>query len=237
MKKLILAFLLGILLCVTSPSIAQESGQKESPANKWTDTQKLSYVLGIELGQLSKTREITLDTDLILKGIDDFTKDHEQALSPEQIQQFMADMQRKDQEKQMAAMNEAAEENIKKGQSYLDANKKKKGVKVTSSGLQYKVIKKGDGATPTTADKVKVHYRGTLIDGKEFDSSYNRNQPAIFGVTQVIKGWVEGLQLMKVGSKYEFYIPENLAYGQNGPTSIGPNQTLIFEVELLEIIK
>ncbi|MCC6543579.1 MAG: FKBP-type peptidyl-prolyl cis-trans isomerase [Nitrospirae bacterium] len=237
MKKLILAFLSGILLCGTAPSIAQESGQKESPAINWTDTQKLSYILGVQLGQLGKTRDITLDTELILKGIDDLTKDHEQALSPEQIQQFMAEMQRKDQEKQTAAMNEAAEENIRKGQTYLELNKKKEGVKVTSSGLQYRVIKKGDGATPTAADKVKVHYRGTLIDGKEFDSSYKRNQPAIFGVTQVIQGWVEGLQLMKVGSKYEFYIPENLAYGHNAPPSIGPNQTLIFEVELLEIIK
>ena len=149
----------------------------------------------------------------------------------------MADMQRKEQEKQMAAMNTASEENLRKGQAYLEANKKKKGVEVTSSGLQYRVIEKGDGPTPTPSDKVKVHYRGTLIDGKEFDSSYERNQPAVFGVSQVIKGWVEGLQLMNVGSKYVFYIPENLAYGKNGPPSIGPSQALIFEVELLEIIK
>ena len=99
------------------------------------------------------------------------------------------------------------------------------------------MIKKGDGPKPTVSDKVKVHYRGTLIDDTEFDSSYERNQPALFGVSQVIKGWVEGLQLMNAGSKYVFYIPENLAYGKNGPPSIGPNQTLIFEVELLEIIK
>ena len=103
--------------------------------------------------------------------------------------------------------------------------------------MQYRVIKKGDGPKPTASDKVKVHYRGTLIDDTEFDSSYERNQPALFGVSQVIKGWVEGLQLMNVGSKYVFYIPENLAYGKNGPPSIGPSQTLIFEVELLEIIK
>ena len=99
------------------------------------------------------------------------------------------------------------------------------------------MIEKGDGPKPTASDKVKVHYRGTLIDDKEFDSSYERNQPALFGVSQVIKGWVEGLQLMNVGSKYVFYIPENLAYGKNGPPSIGPSQALIFEVELLEIIK
>ncbi|MEE9352507.1 MAG: FKBP-type peptidyl-prolyl cis-trans isomerase, partial [Thiotrichaceae bacterium] len=109
------------------------------------------------------------------------------------------------------------------------------GVKVTASGLQYKVIIKGEGAKPEATDKVKVHYRGTLIDGKEFDSSYKRNQPAEFGLNQVIKGWTEGLQLMNVGSKYEFYIPSGLAYGQNGPPSIGPDQTLIFTVELLDI--
>ncbi len=129
----------------------------------------------------------------------------------------------------------ASAENIKKGQSFLDANKKKDGVKVTASGLQYKVITKGEGVKPKATDKVKVHYRGTLINGKEFDSSYKRNQPAEFGLNQVIKGWTEGLQLMNVGSKYEFYIPSGLAYGPNGPPSIGPDQTLIFTVELLDI--
>ncbi len=129
----------------------------------------------------------------------------------------------------------ASAENAKKGQAFLDANKKKDGVTVTASGLQYKVITNGEGAKPEATDKVKVHYRGTLIDGKEFDSSYKRNQPAEFGLNQVIKGWTEGLQLMNVGSKYEFYIPSGLAYGPNGPPSIGPNQTLIFTVELLDI--
>ena len=127
-------------------------------------------------------------------------------------------------------------ENIRKGLAFLGANKKKVGVKETASGLQYKVITEGEGAKPKATDKVKVHYSGTLIDGKEFDSSYKRNQPAEFGLNQVIKGWTEGLQLMNVGSKYELYIPSGLAYGPNGPPSIGPSQTLIFTVELLEII-
>ena len=126
-------------------------------------------------------------------------------------------------------------ENTRKGLAFLGANKRKPGVKETASGLQYKVITMGKGAKPKATDKVKVHYSGTLIDGKEFDSSYKRNQPAEFGLNQVIKGWTEGLQLMNVGSKYEFYIPSGLAYGPNGPPSIGPDQTLIFTVELLDI--
>ena len=237
MKKSILVLLLGLLLYGTVPSLAQDSSQSEKPANSWTDSQKLSYILGTQLGQLNQTGDLAIDEELIIRGLNDFTSDNDLLMSPQEIQTFMADMQRKEQEKQMDAMNAASEENLRKGQAYLETNKKKKGVEVTSSGLQYRVINKGDGPMPTPSDKVKVHYRGTLIGDKEFDSSYERNQPSLFGVSQVIKGWVEGLQLMNVGSKYVFYIPENLAYGKNGPPSIGPSQTLIFEVELLEIIK
>ncbi len=123
-----------------------------------------------------------------------------------------------------------------KGQAYLAENAKKEGVKTTPSGLQYKVVKEGTGKTPTTSSTVKVHYRGTLIDGKEFDSSYKRNEPIEFEVTGVIKGWTEGLQLMKEGAKYLFYIPSNLAYGSSGAGGvIGPDETLIFEVELLQV--
>jgi FKBP-type peptidyl-prolyl cis-trans isomerase len=156
-------------------------------------------------------------------------------MSQTEINIFMAALQKKAQEKAQAAMQVAGAENSKVGQAFLDANKEKDGVKVTDSGLQYKVIMEGDGAKPKATDKVKVHYSGTLIDGKEFDSSYKRDQPAEFMLNQVIKGWTEGVQLMNVGSKYEFYIPSGLAYGPNGPPSIGPDQTLIFTVELLDI--
>ncbi len=123
-----------------------------------------------------------------------------------------------------------------KGEAYLAENAKKEGVKTTPSGLQYKVIKEGTGKQPTTSSTVKVHYRGTLINGTEFDSSYKRNEPIDFGVTQVIKGWTEGLQLMKEGAKYQLFIPSNLAYGPRGAGGvIGPDETLIFEVELLEV--
>jgi FKBP-type peptidyl-prolyl cis-trans isomerase FklB len=123
------------------------------------------------------------------------------------------------------------------GQNFLAENAKKEGVITTASGLQYEVIKKGNGPLPKDTDKVKVHYHGTLVDGTVFDSSVDRGQPAEFGVTQVIKGWVEGLQLMPVGSKYKFYIPQELAYGSQSQGQIKPFSTLIFEVELLEIVK
>jgi len=230
MKKAVLVLFVGLALCFTTPSIAKD-------ADTWTEAQKLSYILGIQLGQLGKTSGLTVDVKMLSRGLEDFIKEEEPALSPQEIQEFMADLQQKAQAKQMAALNAAAEENLKKGQAFLDENKKKKGVKVTSSGLQYKVIKQGSGAKPTPSDTVKVHYRGTLANGEEFDNSYTRDQPLEIGVAQVIKGWQEGLQLMSVGSKYALYIPENLAYGKNAPPTIGPSQALIFEVELLDISK
>jgi FKBP-type peptidyl-prolyl cis-trans isomerase len=127
-------------------------------------------------------------------------------------------------------------ENMKKGATFLAENKKKDGVKVTESGLQYKVLEEGTGKTPKATDTVKVHYRGTTINGREFDSSYRRGEPIEFPLNGVIKGWTEGLQLMKEGSKYELYIPSNLAYGSRGAGgAIGPNETLIFQVELIEV--
>jgi FKBP-type peptidyl-prolyl cis-trans isomerase len=124
----------------------------------------------------------------------------------------------------------------KEGEDFLAANKSKEGVKTTASGLQYKVLKEGKGPKPKSTDTVKVHYRGTLLDGTEFDSSYKRGEPVEFPLDQVIKGWTEGLQLMPAGSKYQFWIPANLAYGEPGNRGIPPNSTLIFEVELLEIV-
>jgi FKBP-type peptidyl-prolyl cis-trans isomerase len=126
-------------------------------------------------------------------------------------------------------------QNAAEGDAFLLENRSKEGVTVTDSGLQYKVMVAGDGPRPAATDRVRVHYRGTLLDGQEFDSSYSRGEPITFALDQVIPGWTEGVQLMQVGSKYQFFIPANLAYGPNGPPSIGPNATLIFEVELLGI--
>lgn len=137
----------------------------------------------------------------------------------------------------MALQEEEGLENKKKGEAFLSENSKKEGVVTTESGLQYLVMEEGTGSAPSESDRVSVHYKGTLIDGTVFDSSYERGQPAQFGVTQVIKGWTEALQLMKEGAKYKLFIPSDLAYGPRGNQSIGPNQVLIFEVELLEIVE
>jgi FKBP-type peptidyl-prolyl cis-trans isomerase len=154
------------------------------------------------------------------------------ALSDQEMQDAMMSLQKEMQ-------NKAAELGVKskkEGEDFLAANKSKEGVKTTASGLQYKVLKEGKGPKPKSTDTVKVHYRGTLLDGTEFDSSYKRGEPVEFPLDQVIKGWTEGLQLMPAGSKYQFWIPANLAYGEPGNRGIPPNSTLIFEVELLEIV-
>jgi len=235
MKLRIMLLSASMLFIISGITTAQDDAKSASAAAKWSESQKISYILGTQIGNFSKEREFEVSLELFAKGLNDIINGNEPAMSQAELSSFMAAFQQKAQEKAQTAIKAASAENTKKGQAFLDANKKKDGVKVTASGLQYKVITKGEGAKPKATDKVKVHYRGTLIDGKEFDSSYKRNQPAEFGLNQVIKGWTEGLQLMNVGSKYEFYIPSGLAYGPNGPPSIGPDQTLIFTVELLDI--
>lgn len=235
MKLRIMLLSASMLFIVSGITTAQDDAKSARVATKWSDSQKISYILGTQIGNYSKQSEFEVSMELFAKGLNDITNGNELAMTQAEISSFMTARQKKEQEKAKTAINAAKAENAKNGQSFLDANKKKDGVKVTASGLQYKVITSGEGAKPEATDKVKVHYRGTLINGKEFDSSYKRNQPAEFGLNQVIKGWIEGLQLMNVGSKYEFYIPSGLAYGPNGPPSIGPDQTLIFTVELLDI--
>ncbi len=235
MKKPVLAVTMALLIGASTTAIAEEAGDKKA-SKEWSENEAISYILGTQLGQLSKANEIEVDIKLVKQGRDDFLSGKELAIPPKEAAKHMAAFQSKAKEKQMAAMKAAAGDNLKKGEEYLAGNKKKEGVKVTDSGLQYKVIKEGDGATPKANDMVKVHYKGTLVDGTEFDNSYKRNAPATFNASQVIKGWTEGLQLMKVGAKYEFSIPAELAYGNNAPPTIGPGQTLLFEVELLGIL-
>ncbi len=196
-----------------------------------TQIDSVSYGLGVSIGEnLKKSNFENLNFDLISKGMADFyaTK---AGMTPEEantaIRAYMA-----------VAEKKKGEQNVAKGQAFLDENKKKDGVKVTASGLQYSVIKEGTGSKPTINDKVTTHYHGTLIDGTVFDSSVDRGQPASFPVSGVIPGWTEALQLMNVGSKWKLFVPANLAYGERGAgPQIGPNTTLIFEVELLSIDK
>lgn len=235
MKLRIMLFSASMLFFISGITTAQDDTKSASAAAKWSESQKISYIIGTQIGDFSRQSDLEVSLDLFAQGLDDVIKGNELAMTEAEIGSFMASFQQKEQEKLETARKAAGTENTRKGLAFLGANKKKVGVKETASGLQYKVITMGEGAKPKATDKVKVHYSGTLIDGTEFDSSYKRNQPAEFGLNQVIKGWTEGLQLMNVGSKYELYIPSGLAYGPNGPPSIGYNQTLIFTVELLDI--
>ena len=235
MKLRIMLFSASMLFIISGITTAQDDAKSASATAEWSESQKISYILGTQIGDFSKQSELEVSLDLFAQGLNDVIKGSELAMTQAEIATSMAAVQQKAQERLQAEMMAKGTENTRKGLAFLGANKKKVGVKETASGLQYKVITMGEGAKPKATDKVKVHYSGTLIDGKEFDSSYKRNQPAEFGLNQVIKGWTEGVQLMNVGSKYEFYIPSGLAYGPNGPANIGPNQTLIFTVELLDI--
>jgi FKBP-type peptidyl-prolyl cis-trans isomerase FkpA/FKBP-type peptidyl-prolyl cis-trans isomerase FklB len=197
-----------------------------------TDQKKASYAIGQQIGTNMKQQNIEIDTDIMAMSMKDAIKG-DSKMTKEEIQQAMTKLQ----ESAMKKQTEAAEENKKKGAEYLEKNKTAEGVKVTASGLQYKVEKEGDGKMPVKTDTVKAHYKGTLTDGTQFDSSYDRGQPAEFPVQGVIPGWSEALQLMKVGAKYKLFIPPELAYGASGRPGIPANSVLVFEVELVEIVK
>ncbi|MBH38467.1 hypothetical protein CL658_05480 [bacterium] len=202
-----------------------------------TDIQKQSYSYGYLMGKDLLQKEAEIDVKSLNAGIKDGLKDKQQ-LSDGDMQAALKTLEETLREKYTQKMMEQRTVNAQKSEKFLAQNKTKDGIKQLKSGLQYKVIKNGNGKMPKEDDNVTVHYRGTLIDGTEFDSSYKRNEPAEFKLNQVIKGWTEGLQLMKEGSKWEFYIPSALAYGANGAGAmIGPNQALIFEVELIRINK
>lgn len=195
-----------------------------------TDKGKYSYAIGYNIGSSLKKDNIDLDTDSFMAAVEDALKGKESGLTPEQAQQAIMNLRISMQTKRA----QTAEENKKKGEEFLAANKTKEGVQTTSTGLQYRVLKEGSGAKPKATDVVKVHYSGKLIDGTEFDSSYKRNEPVEFKLDSVIKGWTEGVQLMTVGSKYELVIPSDLGYGPMGNQAIPGNSVLIFEVELLD---
>ncbi|KPK10872.1 MAG: hypothetical protein AMJ68_07955 [Acidithiobacillales bacterium SG8_45] len=197
-----------------------------------TQKQKFSYTIGFQVGMDFKRKGLDLDTEALLQAIRDVQEGKQPRLTQEQMQQALTNYKTE----LDAKRKELADTNLKLSQAFLDQNKTKKGVKVTASGLQYEVLKAGSGAKPKATDSVEVHYHGTLIDGRVFDSSVNRGQTVTFPLNGVIKGWQEALQMMKKGAKWKVAIPPDLAYGPMGsPPVIAPNMALVFEIELVDI--
>jgi FKBP-type peptidyl-prolyl cis-trans isomerase FklB len=229
MKQMIGAVLALLLISV--------NGMAEEKTVDLTSTRdKLSYSIGTRIGKDFSRQQLDIDPAVLTRGIKDAMDGNEMLMTESQIQAVL----RKFQQEQMAAkkvqMKAVGEKNAKEGAAFLAENAKKDGVVTLPSGLQYKILTKGSGKTPIPTDTVTVNYRGTLIDGREFDSSYKRGEPATFSVNGVIPGWTEALQLMKAGAKWQLFIPAELAYGERGAGQIiGPNATLLFDVELISI--
>ncbi len=199
-----------------------------------TDQDKFSYLVGINTATSLKTIPMEINKEFLIKGLSDALDGKELALSEEEIERVRENIGKELNKKQEESLTTMKTDNLKKANEFLAKNKKNANIKETASGLQYEVLEKKDGPKPTEKSTVKVHYRGTTIDGKEFDSSYKRNEPIEFPLAGVIPGWTEGLQLMNKGEKFRFFIPPTLAYGENGVPGIEPNSLLIFEVELLD---
>ena len=200
-----------------------------------TTKHKASYVIGVQLGtQMSQTKD-DIDLDKVMLGLRESFDGKEPRIQKEEMMKVMQEFQQGIQAKQQAKMTEAGSKNAKEGETFLAENKKKDGIVTLPSGLQYKVLTTGKGKSPKASDTVVTHYRGSLLDGKVFDSSYERGEPVSFPVHGVIPGWTEALQLMKAGDKWQLFIPSALAYGENGQGPIGPNSVLLFDIELLEV--
>ncbi|MCK4942526.1 MAG: FKBP-type peptidyl-prolyl cis-trans isomerase [Candidatus Aminicenantes bacterium] len=229
--------LLNITCTKSSPSKKSEikPGQDISLD---TPEKTTSYSMGYNMGKNFKEIYEKIDQDTLIQGIIDAINQKDPQISMKEISDTLMKLQKQVAEQKKEEQKTMAEQNKKIGTQFLEKNAKEKGVKVTASGLQYKIINQGKGANPVATDRVRVHYRGKFIDGKEFDSSYKRGEPTTFRLDQVIPGWTESLQLMNTGAKYVVFVPSELAYGERGAGNvIGPNSTLIFEIELLEILK
>lgn len=253
MKKSLVSLGIGIMLMAGCQNADVEAVEKKSEkttaeaaaqvVEKVSDNQvlatskeKLSYSMGLDLGNYLKNLGDELDMEAIKRGMEDGFSGVEPKMTPEEIKAVQEEFAAKVKEKQEAELAEMKEKNSSAGKAFMDENGKKEGVVVTKSGLQYEVLKEGDGPAPVATDMVKVDYVGTLVDGTEFDSSIKRGEPVVFGVGQVVPGWSEALQLMNVGAKYRVVIPPELAYGETGaPPVIQPNSTLVFEIDLLAI--
>jgi FKBP-type peptidyl-prolyl cis-trans isomerase FklB len=219
-----------------APAKAATAGKSAGVTTLKTQKEKFSYALGLNLGTSLHKQSVDVDPNIVAQGLKAALAGGKTLMTPEEAQAALTAVQNDLRQKQMEKMKVAGDANKKEGETFLEANKAKEGVVTLPSGLQYKILKAGTGPKPTASDTVVCNYRGTLINGKEFDSSYKRGQPATFPVGGVIKGWTEALQLMPVGSKWQLFIPSSLAYGERGAGGdIGPDSTLIFEVELMSI--
>jgi FKBP-type peptidyl-prolyl cis-trans isomerase FklB len=251
MKKpaIVLAYLLGVGVLIflttaqtsktSAPSLQSPTGIVATPPNAALPDQKskVSYALGLSLGTNLRKQSIEVDPNLVEQGVKDGLAGGKTLLTEDEAHASLIQLQTDLKAKQEAKIKELAEVNKKAGEEFMAANKAKPDVVTLPSGLQYKILTPGTGAKPATTDTVICNYKGTLIDGTEFDSSYKRGEPATFPVSGVIKGWTEALQLMPVGSKWQLVIPSELGYGERGAPAgnIGPDATLVFEVELVSI--
>ena len=231
------SFSIGSAIAAAPATPAAAPAAKPAKAAVPLDKNKISTMVGMDIGRGLTQIKDDIDIKVVEQALEATIKGDKTSLTQEEALQVRQEFMQQMQAKRVAEQKADADKNKTEGAAFLAKNKSAKGVKTTASGLQYLVEKEGTGAKPKATDTVKVNYLGTKIDGEKFDSSYDRGQPATFPLNGVIKGWSEGLQLMPVGSKYKLFVPSDLAYGENGPGQIGPNATLIFEVELLDIEK
>ncbi|NIA14634.1 MAG: hypothetical protein GWP08_11190 [Nitrospiraceae bacterium] len=230
--------LLAAFACLALPALgASDTGAPEAEFKLETKMDRVSYSVGNQVGDSLTKAGFEVDFDTFMRGVRDVIEGKEPLMSPSEVRTTMQEYTRERAAKRREERRKQSEENIAAQEAFLKDNAGRPGVVVLPSGLQYKVIEEGTGASPKATDRVKVHYRGTLLDGTEFDSSYKRSKPSEFMANGVIQGWSEALQLMREGAKWELYIPSELAYGPRGSQGkIGPNAMLVFEVELLEIL-
>lgn len=221
------------LFALSAPVMAQQqqAGEPQAPI----DPQKLSYALGYLYGSQLKGMNFEYSLERVTTGLQDAVNEVGPAVPEEEMQAALQQMEQQMRREQMEQFQKVAQENKEKGEAFLAENANKKGIEVLPSGLQYRVIEEGEGGTPSLDDTVVAHYRGSLPDGLEFDSSFARGEPATFQVKSVIKGWQEALTMMKEGAKWQIFVPPEMAYGERGKRPIGPNQTLVFDLQLIDI--